>query len=810
VTVSGGVEAEGLRWPSPSVRSRLRRLGPAAALAALVALLFHRAALGGEAFFERDIQFDWYPQVESFVRAVVAGSWPVWDTSIAFGQPLWADPSAQVLYPPTWLNLLMRPWTYYTVFVLLHVWLSALGTYRAARALGTSRSGALAAAALWTTSGPLLSMVNLWHHFAGACWLPWVFLTAHRAVESGRARHLLVFAAASAAQILAGSADMCMLTQLLVAALALRRALPPRAASGRVRLLLGVAAAWVLALALTAAQWLPALEAAQRSARWDLPPAERTIWSVAPLGLLQVLAPVFLEDVPLRPAAQRALFESGSPFLSSLYLGLPALALAAAAFLAPVRSHRWLLLVAAISAVMFALGHHTPFYALSTTVLPVLKIFRYPVKAMILPAFAVALLAGMGFDGWRREGRRGRAWLGPIVLLVGVIAMAAGGYVLGEGRRAAWPAAMVEPGAAAALEPVRRQLLLSAGLGALALAAALGARRAAPGRGRNACVSVIAALALADLFLAHHAVNATTPRELLIFKPPVLEAVRQPDHSRLYVYEYFRLPDKSRRYLGREDPYILAANTRLPLPIAQVLSQRLYPAPPAAGRWGLESSYDLDFRRLYPWYLSHLTWLLRGVEETPVHLRLLRMGAVSHVVALHARGLEALVPAGEFPSLFPEPIRLFRVPDPRPRAYAVGAVRVADGEQALAALQDPAFDPAREVLLPSGPATSSGPGFTSACRIVEARPDRMVIDAELGAPGFVVSVDAYDPGWRVRLDGREATAVRANLAFRAVPSPAGRHRIEWDYRPRGVRVGLLVSGIAAVGAAALAWRLRRS
>ena len=43
------------------------------------------------------------------MRAVASGALPLWDPSPAFGQPLLADPGAQVLYPPTWLNLLMRP-----------------------------------------------------------------------------------------------------------------------------------------------------------------------------------------------------------------------------------------------------------------------------------------------------------------------------------------------------------------------------------------------------------------------------------------------------------------------------------------------------------------------------------------------------------------------------------------------------------------------------------------------------------------------------------------------------------------------------
>jgi uncharacterized membrane protein YfhO len=66
----------------------------------------------------------------------------------------------------------------------------------------------------------------------------------------------------------------------------------------------------------------------------------------------------------------------------------------------------------------------------------------------------------------------------------------------------------------------------------------------------------------------------------------------------------------------------------------------------------------------------------------------------------------------------------------------------------------------------------------------------------------VVLVDTYDPGWRVTIDGEPAPARRVNLAFRGVEVSAGRHEVEWVYRPTSVLAGLLVSGLglaAAIG-----------
>ena len=80
----------------------------------------------------------------------------------------------------------MRPWTYFTVHSVFHSLLAAFGIYRLARHFGASIAGAFVAGALWTASGPFVSLVDLWHHYAGTAWISWVFLTVVRALECPR------------------------------------------------------------------------------------------------------------------------------------------------------------------------------------------------------------------------------------------------------------------------------------------------------------------------------------------------------------------------------------------------------------------------------------------------------------------------------------------------------------------------------------------------------------------------------------------------------------------------------------------------
>lgn len=786
-----------------------------AGLAALVLFLLRDAVFGGRVFYQRDVHLQWFGQVESFVHAVASGAWPLWDPFVSFGQPLLANANTEVLYPLTWLNLLVHPWTYYTVFLSAHFLFAAGGLYALGKRLGISPAGSFVAAALWVASGPVVSLGNLWNHLAAAAWLPWVVLAADVAFASGALRDELLWGAAMAAQIVAGSPDVAVMTGVVVVADALRhvRWRAPRDGS-HARLLGSTALAVSFAFALSAGQSLPSLELAARSSRQALGAAARTYWSVHPLGMLQTLVPMFWNDLPLRPELRSMLFESREPLLLSVYLGVPGMALAAAALAGPRRPLRGALVLVAVAASLIALGHHGPAYGMAVTLLPPLRVLRFPSKALVLTALCCALLAGMGVDAWRQPGQpdRRRRWLLAVGLpLATIFALAAGVALAGRYEAEAWgPLLLARPPGGPSFRTILAPALAKLGrvatlAGAMALLALL-RRRAAPWAAAAAGL-----IAVTELALTHDGLNATASKDLFMLRPTVLEAIRQQDHRRLYVVDYLAEPGRSARYLGREVPYLVAGAGGLLQPAwAGALGMRIYPVPPVAAAWGVFDSYSRDHLGIQPTPLAKLYALLIRSEGTPLHLRLLRMGAVSQVLALNAGGLEDLTPLAMLPGPFFEPIRVLRVPDPLPRAYAVSGARIADDAQAFETLRDPGFDPAREVILAEGTPHGAGPPSSGAVQILELKADRVRLEADLGEAGYVVVVDAYDPGWRATVDGREAPVLKANLAFRAVPVPAGPHTVELVYRPRAVILGLLVSAAALVTGSGLMLRRPRA
>jgi hypothetical protein len=160
----------------------------------------------------------------------------------------------------------------------------------------------------------------------------------------------------------------------------------------------------------------------------------------------------------------------------------------------------------------------------------------------------------------------------------------------------------------------------------------------------------------------------------------------------------------------------------------------------------------------------------------------------------------------------------------QPRAFGVGAVRVVPGrDDALDMLRSANFDPTREAVveadewaraggrLPES-ATSGQPRSAGAASIREYRPERVVVEADLTAPGLLVLADAQYPGWRAVVDGQERPIVHANWLFRGVQLEPGAHRVEFIFAPASLRAGAWISGLAllaVIGAAVLPLARRR-
>ena len=86
---------------------------------------------------------------------------------------------------------------------------------------------------------------------------------------------------------------------------------------------------------------------------------------------------------------------------------------------------------------------------------------------------------------------------------------------------------------------------------------------------------------------------------------------------------------------------------------------------------------------------------------------------------------------------------------------------------------------------------------------------RAVLRARLQRPGIVVLADAFDPGWRLTIDGQPAPVLRANLLMRGAAVPAGSHELVYTYMPTSFLVGAWVGLLGLAGLVGLAFWARR-
>ncbi|HTR04551.1 MAG TPA: hypothetical protein VMN82_15300, partial [Thermoanaerobaculia bacterium] len=107
-----------------------------------------------------------------------------------------------------------------------------------------------------------------------------------------------------------------------------------------------------------------------------------------------------------------------------------------------------------------------------------------------------------------------------------------------------------------------------------------------------------------------------------------------------------------------------------------------------------------------------------------------------------------------------------------------------------------------EVVVESG-RSRDGQARPGAVRVTERTAEKLVVDVEAPDPTWLFVLRADWPYRTVRLDGNAVETAPAQLAFSAIPIPAGKHRLVWVERLPGLGIsiwGTALFGIAIAGA----------
>lgn len=735
-----------------------------------------------------DVPASYFPWDVLAREYIHAGTFPAWNPYAFAGTPFFGNPEVAWLSPFS-LPLWILPLTYgLGVAAALKLWIGALGTYLYARELRLDFAPGLVAGLSFAFC--TFNVVWLSHgvHVSVAVMLPWAIWLAERIVRRGRPLDGLALVGVVALVLTGGhpGTQLHVLAAVVIYTL-VRSALlgTPLERSERLRRLGLVGCGLALGTLLAAPTLLPAQQAAldtvgaaaRRNGGADFPGAQMSFGA-----LRAVLFPEWWG----RPS-EWSLQGPGTYYERALFAGTIPFALALVA-LASRGSWRVKGPLALLGAVGLAVGLRAPGIRDAIVNAPLFD--RVQDQRMLLWfLFAVAILAAYGLqaalDG--NAGRR-RAWAAVAVLVVAAAVAAASVPHGSEVVRNAWEWFLHRSGKP--LPSVQR--LANVGW-LLACMLGLGIALLVLGRRPRWRTSVGIAVALLVAFEMLHFAHGFQPMG------PASRAIPP------------RTPAIAFLQQRREQGRIAGVGVTLEndwTTIYRLRDVRGYDAPQPSAR------FHALWLTMSPLQRTHTTYAFAAL--TPESQRVLSLLGVRWVFA--DPGTSVALPRlrsvyeGADGTVFENRAALARVFVAR-RVHAVGGL-----SEEVATATEAGFDPRRDVVvrrdeLPSSSGAAALRGGGSV-RVTDERNARVALRARLTRPSVVLLDDAWAPGWSVRIDGRPAHALQADVVLRGVVVPAGEHEVVWSYRVPGLRAGIALGIAGLLGtlawAAVLLLRARRA
>jgi hypothetical protein len=467
------------------------------------------------------------------------------------------------------------------------------------------------------------------------------------------------------------------------------------------------------------------------------------------------------------------------------YLGASVFVLAFAGMRSPVRTRRSRLFWVGtlVVALLWTLGSTTPFYRLVYAIVPGTKYFRTPDMMMFVATFAFAVLAAYGAErvlAARVTTRYALGWL----LGAGVLAAVA---TLGGVTNLA--ASLAGPERFDAVQLNNGEVVVGAwrvfvAVGALSAIVWLAAKRRFT-TAETAGLLLVAVVAV-DLWSIVRKFWAFSPPAARLFATdPIVEDLKaRSDSSRVFTAEL--RPAEAPR-----DPYF-RGDALMHHRVRQLTGYH----GNELGRYQrlLYNGDDLSRQLANPnfWQLTNLQYWYTNVDQPPLEGLRRVLGPVRNSVGSTAY--------------------LYRSAGEQPPAWVTTAIVKAPDDQVLATVLEPRFNLRSVALFDTAAAVEGRPDLRVApdtlpitVRVSRPRPDAIDVSLASAAPAgsALVVTENYYPGWTATVDGRPATAARADFVLIGVPLPAGAREIRLRFRSAAYETGKAVTLVALAAAALL-------
>jgi hypothetical protein len=739
----------------------------ALAMFALAALVISWPWLSGRVTIPWDAKAHFQPQIQFLAQSLARGESPAWAPFVFSGHPQIADPQSMIFSPPFLLLALLDGapslWAV-DATVLACIFLGGAALMLWFRDQGWHWAGGLLAALAFSYGASMAWRIQHTGQILSLAYLPIAMLCLERAL----ARRSILYGAGAglvAACMVLGRDQVALLGIYLLGAMAIWRIVSsPRPRAALRASVLPLAAGAICAALLVTVPVVLTARLVLESNRPTIDYIGAARGSLHPALLLTFVMPdVFgasgrMEDYWGPPSfawPDTGLFVAQN--MGVLYIGaIPLLLLAAAA----VRGQLWapevrFFTCAAVVALLYALGWYTPVFRVLYALLPGVDLYRRPADATFLIGALGALLAGYAAHrliaqpangAIRQTGTIAVATLGLAVLLALGL-----GLWLGRLPQLSLPvaAALVSFAAAAAALAWARQHFAT-----------------------NPLLAAVALMGVTTVDLAYNNGPSSATAQ-----PPAMYDVLEPDthNATIAILKSKVVANETRRDrielagLGFHWPNASLThgleNTLGYNPVRFALYSR---AVGAEDHVGLPD--QRKFSPLFPSYRSTLANLLG--------LRFIATGAPIEMI-------DKRLKEGELPLLARTTDGyIYENPDTLPRALFATEARAADFSRMLADGVWPDADLRTTMLLETLAAPAQGtPRRPGSVRITSYRNTEVILEADSPDGGWVVLNDLWHPWWFAEVDGRPAAILRANVLFRAVAVPAGRHTIRFQFRP---------------------------
>lgn len=709
----------------------------------LVLVFFFRFLDGNVIFAFKDLSRYFYPLRFLMAEQVRAGHLPLWNPYIFCGFPLMASLQVGFFYPLSIIYYLLPFNLAFNYYMISHYFLAACFMYALLRHYQLSRSAAYFGGIVFAFSGYLLSVSNMNTSLSSVIWLPLILIFYDKLINKtgSYSREFIILCFLFALMFLGGEPTIFYVTIWFLIFYALIFSVKRMQSLGMLFLMV------LISLGIIAVQLIPFIELIKLSDRVVRTQYELVSFSsFPPREILNFIFPYFFGNPSKFGNYTVALLgETYQGWLISPYFGILPLVFIFFSFRDKKRSI--FLAVAAVAALFLAFGRYTPLYRFLYQFVPGISMIRYPVKYLFLATFCASMLSAIGFEELLKIIGQTKERLKTIIsvlistaLILALFFLAGYFYAqkiydfLAQKYAHAIPAYFFELLARIIQFNLQSLFNIIAYLLTLALIIWLSYRSRIS---KSVFIGAILLVTIADLFSAGSSITVGAAAKVFA-KTPENYSILQKDKG---LYRFFYTPEveKQNQFIYG-DTYLdalwnvkdnFAANWHIPYHF-----------------------YDFyGYESIRPWALNEFWREHFSAEKFRNNLKYLDKFNVKYVIS-------------QEPLAFPW-LKLLR----HKHKYAVDIYLYENG-RALP----------RAYLLNQGRVS-----------IESYRPGEIKIKVMARSPDALFLSEAYYPGWKAYVDGKEQTIARAEELFCKIPVAAGRHEVKFIYDPLSFKVGAGIS-----------------